>query len=671
MTEMNKSHQESKFVKDFLPILLIFSIGAITTIPFLSRMGVYHDDWKIFSPLITSDSMPEVFMSDRPGLGFVYQFLLQLLGYSPSNWQVYYFVLRFVCSLLFFLLNLQLFPGKRILSTIAASLFFIFPGFYEHSNAITFSNQFLTLFLGLVSINLTVLAFRSERKNRIVLFSSLAVITELGYLFLYEYFIGLEALRLILVFFLVNQKYVGDGFWKKAGRAVVVFLPYLAGMFIFLVWRFGIFHATRSTVDPAVIIASITGNPISFTFKISIQLLTNVISAILSVWSEPIKLSVQGLSNDSLAVSVGLGVFASAISFLGIWVFYRYQEQDTTKRYPYYIVGIAAVISCILPIIISGRSIIFSSGFDRYTIPALIGSILIIAGLIQSAGTYGYKILFPLLVFIGVFVQANFAMKAIDYWQAHRDFWWQLSWRAPDLKDSTILIPVTTGDSGFWDIWEIFVPANLIYRGETQSLEIFSEILNTNNYREIASKQSKEVLHRSIYFNVDFHNALVMSMPIRNTCLHVWDAQQYEKSPGTQIIHSLAVTSSNISQIDPNNQAAKPPREIFGVEPDHTWCYYFEKASLARQQKNWSEVVRLAEESAKNGYFPVDRTEWLPFLEGYLNLADTAGADWVLSEIKKDNNVIQAVCEQLDQYDAAAYSSQEVFDEMVALLCSK
>jgi hypothetical protein len=61
---------------------------------------------------------------------------------------------------------------------------------------------------------------------------------------------------------------------------------------------------------------------------------------------------------------------------------------------------------------------------------------------------------------------------------------------------------------------------------------------------------------------------------------------------------------------------------MIGEELPHTgWCYYFEKADLARQQGNWAAISRLADEALAQGYTPSQDGanspyEWLPFIEG-------------------------------------------------------
>ena len=90
-----------------------------------------------------------------------------------------------------------------------------------------------------------------------------------------------------------------------------------------------------------------------------------------------------------------------------------------------------------------------------------------------------------------------------------------------------------------------------------------------------------------------------------------------------------------------------PPRPPFGAEPPHGWCYYYEKADLARQQGNWDDVVRLGDEAAKHRLHPNDAIEWLPFLQGYAYTGNIPGLDGVAKTVKQEAYYRKQACETL------------------------
>ena len=62
--------------------------------------------------------------------------------------------------------------------------------------------------------------------------------------------------------------------------------------------------------------------------------------------------------------------------------------------------------------------------------------------------------------------------------------------------------------------------------------------------------------------------------------------------------------------------------QLFGEEPTHTWCFYFEQAELARQYKNWNEISTFYTQVLDKGLKPAVMEEWFPFIEGLANLQD-------------------------------------------------
>ena len=57
------------------------------------------------------------------------------------------------------------------------------------------------------------------------------------------------------------------------------------------------------------------------------------------------------------------------------------------------------------------------------------------------------------------------------------------------------------------------------------------------------------------------------------------------------------------------------PKEIFGSDYTHDWCYYFEKADLAFDQQNYGEALRLYDEAAANGIKTGNPSEMRPFIK--------------------------------------------------------
>jgi len=77
---------------------------------------------------------------------------------------------------------------------------------------------------------------------------------------------------------------------------------------------------------------------------------------------------------------------------------------------------------------------------------------------------------------------------------------------------------------------------------------------------------------------------------------------------------------SNPGQILDSADAIMPA--IYQPEPVHGWCYYFEKADLARQFGDWKEVTKLGDIALKLNDHPNNPVERFVFIEGYTQKGD-------------------------------------------------
>jgi hypothetical protein len=72
--------------------------------------------------------------------------------------------------------------------------------------------------------------------------------------------------------------------------------------------------------------------------------------------------------------------------------------------------------------------------------------------------------------------------------------------------------------------------------------------------------------------------------------------------------------------IQPSDAGPVALSDLFGPEPPHNWCYYYEKADLARQMGDWTQVARFGDEAFAASFRPDDPSEYLPFIEAYARL---------------------------------------------------
>ena len=142
---------------------------------------------------------------------------------------------------------------------------------------------------------------------------------------------------------------------------------------------------------------------------------------------------------------------------------------------------------------------------------------------------------------------------------------------------------------------------------------------------------------------------------------------------GNPLIDSTNLTIlrlSNLDQIDLDATPVTPAPLIFGTEPKHDWCYFFQKADLARQKQEWTEVTTLMDEAFTSGLDTRYSLEYLPLLEAQYYLQDWDGYLETSQKILTRNSGFENfLCTQWERIESEAGTPPppDVVTEMNAL----
>jgi hypothetical protein len=148
---------------------------------------------------------------------------------------------------------------------------------------------------------------------------------------------------------------------------------------------------------------------------------------------------------------------------------------------------------------------------------------------------------------------------------------------------------------------------------------------------------------------VDFRGstsqAIVIHMP-KNGCLRVLDPARGDEitynSQSRFLVDAIVLSDPTLINVDANEIAKLP----FVSEPDHTWCYYYATAELARQKGDWKQVNDLINEAISLGYEPEDPFEWLTYIEAQAMIGDMMTAEKLSNKTLIENKGIRAgLCE--------------------------
>lgn len=83
---------------------------------------------------------------------------------------------------------------------------------------------------------------------------------------------------------------------------------------------------------------------------------------------------------------------------------------------------------------------------------------------------------------------------------------------------------------------------------------------------------------------------------------------------------------SNESLISDSNDGSTQIESLISLEPQETWCYYFENIDLARSQKNWSKAIDLYQNSLANNLKPIEGVELLPVIQSFTAIGEVEKA---------------------------------------------
>jgi hypothetical protein len=260
---------------------------------------------------------------------------------------------------------------------------------------------------------------------------------------------------------------------------------------------------------------------------------------------------------------------------------------------------------------------------DRFTLPFMLGSSLLVVALMSlfhSRPRLQYGLLALLVAFsIGKQFETNIAY--IRDWDVHHDLFWQMSWRIPALEANTAILsndlPVT-----YFSDNSLSGPLNWIYSqsGEMEHILYFISIRLNRGLPDLEPGLpiDQNYLAKTFHGNTSQLVVIDYSPP---GCLRVLDPQVDSANRLLVPLLRDAAMLSNTTMIQEDN-AVTLPLSLFAPEPTHGWCYYFEKADLARQFGDWQKVAELGDIAFQLDDHPNDPVERFVFIEGYAHVGD-------------------------------------------------
>lgn len=654
----------------FYPVVLLL-IGFITYNYALTSLGYYWADWEIVMFTKLKPALQSHFFSSNRPFPWTYQLFHFLLGSKPVGWHILTLLVRWAAVLVFVQALILVWPYYKKHLYWLGVLLLVYPGFLQQSQSATKARHIMTFLMFAVSIYLMVLAIRKPKwAGWLLPLSWLAAFVQL---FTTEYFSAMEFIRPVLLWILLAEEHKSKT--QTLRQVLKYFLPYLIITIFYFYCRLILFPSIFKTTSRIEEIGSTLGvfgdSFIGGLLGLFSTLIRDFIYSTAQVWINTV-LQFEGFTFQSRVAWFAFGV--GIVLTLAFAFFYDTREIETAKPtspLSMFILGLVAYGFGWVPIWSIGKDLSAGGWSDRFALAPMIGaSLMVMALIIWLVNPDKQKYILGTLLVFSIAAQIWMVNVYRNDWRTQLEYYWQLYWRAPALQPGTALFsfeqpsPFVThnSDAGF--------VLNILYHFQTDDGTLPYWFFPRRFHFDYQPDDPFIKDFRGLTFKGNTSRGVAILHQEKNSCLRVLD-QIYTDDPllqGRDVL--LAVTTPSRIIDDPN--APPPDPEIFGLEPEHDWCYYFQKGDLARQTGDWKTAIALYREAQKKGLAPSFGSEYIPFIEAYAQTGDWNNAAKLTRLAQKTNAGHKKIlCNTWSRYSKLPSADKNVVEQVQqSLSCS-
>lgn len=608
-------------MKRYLPHAVLFVVAVLAYGLLIPQLGFYWDDLPIswIRYQLGSDALTKYFSTNRPVWGLLYQITTRIFPYEPIYWQIFALLWRWLGAAVVFSIVEKLWSDKPRFAFGVALLFLVYPGFNQQWASFLYSHFFIVLFFFLISCLLMLRAM--EEPNRYQRLTAFGLMFSALNLWMMEYFYVVELMRVGVILTALRGETMS--LRARAGRTFKLWLPYLAVFVLAVLSRLFIFN---NQVYGIGLGGSLRSAPLETVINLARSIRFTLTLVLRDAWLQVIQLPALA-SPESILRSYYFVVAAAVLVLVAGCLFIARAE---TKRLQTSLIdslwmiglGLFALLLSGWPFWLIGFVPSLAWPASRFTLPFMFGVSLTLAGVISLIPWERLRLVLLIsLVSLAVGWQYLLANNYRQDWQTQKEFFWQLTWRAPGIEPDTAII-MNEGALEYYADNSLSPVVNWVYAPDKQGEDIDYVLLYpTTRLRsdalpklELGLPVFTDYLAGTFNGNTSRVLAVYFKPP---GCMRILDPEvdRVNRSIPEQSLMRFASRLTNYELIS-SEATARMPRPYY-PEPEHGWCYYFQKAELARQFGQWGEVVSLGEDAFRQGLGPADPAERFVFIEGY------------------------------------------------------
>lgn len=604
----------------FYPAALLV-VGLVAYGYSLPSLGFYWDDWEVV--FLLNAKSPALlygyFAFDRP-FAWPYQLMYAAFGLNAVAWHVVTLLLRWGGILfLYFSLRMIWSRYESYLRWLGA-LLLVFPGFLQQSISAAYNRHFMAFALFGLSMYLMSLAVRRPRKGWFLW--PLSWITALIQVFTIEYFVGLELIRVPLLWLLLRQDGVSAPA-KTARRTAVLALPYVLLVGFYGWWRLRIFPSTIPTANYAGDVKLLQDFNPSFALGV-LAVLTRAVFDLVYATTQVWLAALSGPAAFTFQSKIAWFAFAAGLLIAALFGFFHDLHKSNGSKAgrsaslgALFILGLGAFLVSALPIWLTSKDLSGGGRWDdRFSLAAMLGAGLMTLTLIMRfVRARWQKTLLCVLLTIAVTTQILTVNRYRLEWSEQNAYYWQLAWRVPSLMPQTAVFSLEQPSASVPG-YDTSFAMNVLFGATILDGKVPYWFFTNDRFLNFDFVPDKPISYtdRNLKFSGNTSDAIAIVHQGEDRCLQVLDGA-YAAEPFYGQDQAQLVGVSNVSRILPDLKPGMPDPDIFGNEPPHTWCYYFEKADLARQMSDWKSILMLETQAAAKGLSAKFGPELIPFVE--------------------------------------------------------
>jgi len=601
-------------MKRLHPALVLLIVAILAYGLLIPQLGFYWDDlpmsWIRYQ--LGADAMTRYFSTNRPVWGWLYQLTTSVIPQVPVYWQVLALLFRWLGAVALWGIVRQLFPKREKLALGLSLLFLLYPGFNQQWGAFLYSHFFIVLFFFLYSLYLML----RRRTIPALIFSALN-------LWMMEYFFVLELARPFVIWTSLRSESLT--LRQRFTRTLSLWAPYLTVFALAVLSRLFIFNNQ-------IYGFSVKDEFIKAPLETSVLLLKKIFMSLWTVtgaaWAQAFQFPNPAVDGPRTAAIYAFVVLAVGGAILFFW---RNHDEVGERSDARWLLGLGVVM-----LILGGApfwltNVPVSLGFpaNRATLPFMLGACFVIAGLIDLFPSRSRNVVVVMLIALAAGRQFLWSNEFRRDWTTHKNLFWQMTWRAPGLEPNTLVL--MNEELEYYADNSLGAALNWIYAPDNHTDRVDYVLFYPTNRIEHSLPEIK--LDIPIHYNYlagEFNgntSQTVVFYYVPPGCLRLLDPvidSANRLIPDETLLREAALLSSTTPIL--GGASARMP-DIYFPEPVHGWCYYFEKADLARQAKDWKQVAALGDIAFALDDYPNDPIERFVFIEGYAHTREWGKAE--------------------------------------------